>query len=470
MVKVTMEAMMDLAGKKVTVMGLGRFGGGVGVTRWLAAQGADVLVTDMEPAEKLAESIAAVQPLIDKGSVRVRFGEHNASDFTTCNMVVANVAVPKPWENRYIRAAEAASIPVTTEIALFVAALPEHMRERTIGITGSVGKSTTTAMIHHALKIGIEANGKGDARVLMGGNIGRSLLDELDRMDERTWLVLELSSAMLYWIDRVLGYEGRAWSPRVAVATNLSANHIDWHGDLAHYTRSKQELIRHQRDGDGVVLGAGLWDWHELTPAKAVVIDATNFTREMKIPGTHNRENAAAAMAACRLARPEIAIDVLETAIAEFGGLPHRLQLVAEKKLGAGRSLRFYNDSKSTTPESCVKAVDALAEMPGAGGDRSMIHLIAGGYDKGSDLAPIAALAQDLGGLYTIGSTGAAIAGASVGYATECGTLDRAFETAMNRMRPGDALLLSPGCASWDQYMNYEHRGDAFIRLVEGRG
>jgi UDP-N-acetylmuramoylalanine--D-glutamate ligase len=190
---------MELAGARVTVMGLGRFGGGVGVTRWLAAQGADVLVTDLDPAEKLAEPLAAISSLVDSGTVRLRLGEHNASDFTGCDLVVANPAVPRPWENRFLRAAEAARVPVTTEITLLLSRLPEAMRERAVGVTGSVGKSTTTAMVHAGLSA---AAGEGE-RVLLGGNIGGSLLGGLGRIDDRAWLVLELSSAMLYWVERV---------------------------------------------------------------------------------------------------------------------------------------------------------------------------------------------------------------------------------------------------------------------------
>jgi UDP-N-acetylmuramoylalanine--D-glutamate ligase len=457
---------MELSGKRVTVMGLGRFGGGVGVTRWLCDQGADVLVTDMDPAEKLKESLDAIRGLIDTGRVTLRLGEHNVSDFTTCDLVVANVAVPKPWDNRFLRAAAAASIPVTTEIALFMERLPGWARERTVGITGSVGKSTTTAMVHHALGAAAAARGRGE-RVLLGGNIGVSLLSELGSIDERTWLVLELSSAMLYWIERVLGRTS-PWSPRVAVVTNIAANHIDWHGEFGHYADSKKLLIRHQRRGDSAVLGPGVWEWKKQTPAESTMIDASLFGRAMKLPGEHNRENAAAALLACRAAMPDVASKVFESAIAEFGGLAHRLQLVAEVKLSAGEPIRFYNDSKSTTPESCLKAIEALESMPGFSAAR--LHLIAGGYDKGADLTPIAKASSRLGGMYTIGKTGPDLAAAAAdgGNALECGKLERAFEAALQRMKPGDALLLSPGCASWDQFTNFEQRGELFVRLVQG--
>ncbi len=227
-------------GLRVTVMGLGRFGGGVGVTRWLVERGASVLVTDMAPAEKLAEPLGDIDDLVRRGVVRTRLGEHNVSDFTDTDLVIANVAVPKPWENRFLRAAQAARVPVTTEIRLTIDRLPS--RERTIAITGSAGKSTTSAMIHHALRtLGLPT--------AFGGNIGGSLLPEIERggITRETRVVLELSSAMLHWLGD--------WSPRVAVFTNFSPNHLDWHGTLEHYRASKMRILRAQRPGDAAVLG-----------------------------------------------------------------------------------------------------------------------------------------------------------------------------------------------------------------------
>lgn len=424
---------MELAGKRVTVMGLGRFGGGVGVTRWLVSQGADVLVTDLQPAEKLAEPIADIQDLLHRGSAQLRLGEHNVSDFTTCDLVIANPAVPKPWENRFIRSAIAAGIPVTTEIRL----LTERInRRKTIGITGSAGKSTTTAMIHHLLA-------KSGHRAHLGGNIGGSLLNELDQIRADDWIVLELSSAMLHWLGEGVGYsEAKGWSPHIAVLTNINPNHIDWHGSFEHYRESKNNIFKHQRHDEGDC---------QITEES---LDHQSSPIPLRIPGAHNQVNARMALIAVERAL-RMPARLGRALLVDFAGLPHRLQLVGESD-----GLRFYNDSKSTTPQATVLAVQAFD-------DPSRIHLIAGGYDKGSDLIPIAELSTRIAGLYTIGKTGKIMADrARGGHSRYCETLEAAIDEAMHRMRRGDVLLLSPGCASWDQFINFEQRGEEFVRML----
>lgn len=454
-----------LEGKRVTVMGLGRFGGGASVTRWLAQRGATVLLTDIEPEEKLATSVAQIADLVKTGAVVLRLGGHNVSDFTTCDLVVANPAVPSPWENRFLRAAWAGGIPVTTEIGLTIAQLPN--RGRIIGVTGSAGKSTTSAMIHHILK----ESGFG---AVFGGNIGGSLLG--GAMDGDTHVVLELSSAMLCWLGGLAKVSpaelnrtnaGTGWSPHIAVVTNLSPNHLDWHGDLEHYRRSKQELLRSQREGDIAVLppGSETGEWKSVAGVKRVA--ARGEVSGLSIPGKHNRQNAMVAVEAALAAEPRLTPEAAEAAVRTFGGLPHRLQLAATIERAAGH-VRCFNDSKSTTPEACLLAVAAFEEPGEAGVGR--VHLIAGGYDKGSDLSVIGALGSKLAGLYTIGKTGPAIALASGAKAMQCDTVERATKEAARAARAGDVILLSPACASWDQFENYEKRGEMFVREVRAQG
>jgi UDP-N-acetylmuramoylalanine--D-glutamate ligase len=301
-------------------------------------------------------------------------------------------------------------------------------------------------MIHHILS-------QCGRPTLFGGNIGGSLLPQLDAVTPETFIVLELSSAMLHWLG--------GWSPHVAVVTNFAANHLDWHASVEHYRSSKQNILATQQSGDHAVLGADIDCWTIRQGVHRHVMSPLNRIAGLAIPGEHNQQNAAMAVHAARLLDPSISQDLAISHARTFSGLPHRLQFITEVK-----GCRCYNDSKSTTPESAILAVRAFeADGPGK------IHLIAGGYDKGSDLTPIAALASRIGGLYTIGDTGPRIASAAGERSNvfRCGTLQAAVDLAMAQMKEGDLLLLSTGCASWDQFENYEKRGEAFVQLVKSR-
>lgn len=461
-------------------MGLGRFGGGLGVARYLAAQGARVLVTDTLGADDLAPQAAALAPEAAAGRVRFRLGAHDESDFTTADMVIANPAVPTPWADRYLVAAASAGVPITTEIALTIERLPRSAR--LIAITGSAGKSTTAALTHHILSASMGRTG-GDSparrRSWLGGNIGGSLLGEIDKIGPDDVVVLELSSAMLWWIaSRDASLTGRRAD--VGAVVSFAANHLDWHGSIDHYEASKRSLLGMLSPGGLAILGPGAAHWPSPEGTHRMVIgdDAAgprSALPALRIPGPHNRRNALAAIAAASHALPEVSPAEHAAAAAEFTGLPHRLCLVHERRdpgspRDDGRSIRWYNDSKSTVPEATLLAVESLRPAP--------IHLIAGGYDKGLDLTPIARLAPGLAGLYTIGTTGAGLARRAVSLAAggaappavlDCGTLDRAIAAISSRIAPGDVVLLSPGCASWDQFENYEHRGRAFATLASAQ-
>jgi len=265
---------------------------------------------------------------------------------------------------------------------------------------------------------------------------------------------------MLYWLGGEFAEDG--WSPGIGVVTTLGENHLDWHGTLEHYVQCKANIFRFQSGSDLAVLGEGI----DIS-ASASRLVSMDEQREvisedvisLRLPGRHNQRNAR-----CALCVVEEVIGLDEragrAALGDFVGLPHRLELVAEDP----EHRRFYNDSKSTTPESSVLAVDSFEES-------GKVHLIAGGYDKGLDLRPIADLASRLAGLYAIGETGPGLVCLALEKTDEsnvliCRTLDKAVESAVARMGPCDVLLLSPGCASWDQVENYEERGGRFSELV----
>lgn len=450
----------DLKNKRVTVMGLGRFEGGVGVARWLAQQGARVSVTDLESAADLAGSVAKLQGL----NIEFALGGHREADFRDADLVVVNPAVPP--NSPFLQIARDAGVPVSTEINLFL----ERCRGFTIGVTGSVGKSTTTAMIGHVLERTLT-----DRRVWLGGNIGVSLLDQVDQIAVTDTVVLELSS---FQLERTAALE---WSANLAVVTNLTPNHLDWHGALDGYAAAKFNLLRFQNPRFDRVL---LHDEPELLPhlraakradhnvwlfgvkdgvpgvralsdtSRGLRQDASWPSLKLAVPGLHNRRNAAAALGAAHLLGVES--DAACAALADFYGLEHRLQRVQERD-----GLTFYNDSKSTTPEAAITAMEAV---------ESPVLVILGGYDKGSDLAGLARFtAQRAKFAACIGATGPRLhelIAAAGGAAELTGDLPAAVNACRAKAAAGDAVLLSPGCASWDQFNDYRERGELFVRLV----
>ncbi len=424
-------------------MGLGRFAGGAAVTKHLAAMGARVLVTDLADQATLADSIATLQPLIDSGKIQLRLGEHRVEDFVNADCVIANPAVPKPWANRYLNAAHDQGVPITTEIQIALDLLDQS---RLIAITGSAGKSTTAAMTHAGLKA-------AGVKSILAGNIGASVLDQLGQLTNETIIVLELSSAMLHWLDSL--------SPAVSLVTNCTENHTDWHGSYAHYQACKASIFANQSHGSSAVLHSSLADWKTNQGVQRFVLQQSDERPNCTLPGAHNAMNAAMADAAVQAMLTSIHHQydpqTIEKAVRTFPGLDHRLSLCHHSN-----GIHFYNDSKCTVPNATLLAVDAVSQVV----NRKSIHLIAGGYDKGSDLTPISQLAESIAGLYTIGATGAAIAAAASANAHDCGTLPSAMRTIMQHAAPGDAVLLSPGCASWDQFTNYEQRGEQFRQLA----
>lgn len=457
--------MKDFKGKRVTVAGLGHFGGGVAAARWLASQGADVLVTDTAPAEKLTDSVKAL------AGIRIRYalGGHRVEDYTRADLIVASPAIPPSSE--FLRAARDAGVPVTTEIRLFV---ERCQTKRIVGVTGTKGKSTTTALLGKMLGVlswhgrpahvppkaeKVAKHGRGaratidPVNVWVGGNLGVSLLDKLDQIKRDDVVVLELSSYMLHHLGEM------HWSPHVAVITMVGTDHVAWHGSAESYIEAKRSIVKYQTEKDYAIVAASdknSRDFGRFTRGTVVPYGKRANLPEMfapLLPGRHNRDNERAAYAVAKLFG--VYPDEAAKACADFAGLPHRLQLVHE----AG-GVRYYDDSIATVPEAAVVALKSF--------DAGTVHQIVGGFDKGLDLTPLVEALKDRAkSAICIGALGPSIAERVGEKARAFGTLEEAILFAKPQAAEDDVVLLSPGCASYDQFDNFQRRGELFSALVK---
>ena len=457
------------ANRKVTVMGLGLFGGGVGAARHFAENGAVVTVTDKRSEKDLQPSIEALKDL----PIRYVLGQHFEDDFRNADILLVNPGVP--MDNPLVTMARGAGARIEFAMNLLFKLTAKN---RKIGITGSNGKSTTTALLGEMVRT-------MDDRALVGGNIGKCLLSETKNLAADVPIVLELSSFMLE------GMREMATSPNVAIVTNLSPNHLDRHRTMAEYAEAKLNIIRHQGPDDCAILNADdplLCGWESQTRARVIhfsvkeelpgnaaflagdklvvrwdgVEEVVAQRKSMRLPGLHNVANALAASAAA-LAFGVRPWQVAE-ALSKFGGLPHRLEVVARNEKRA----TFYNDSIATTPES---AICALASFDGP------ITLIAGGSDKGSAYDELAiAIVRKARRLILLGVTAAKIEAAVLKAAAQCNrcpeilratSLEHAASMASTGTLPGEAVLLSPACASFDMFRNFQERGELFTALAQ---
>lgn len=429
---------MKYDGLRATVMGLGLFGGGSEAARWLARAGAVVTVTDTAHEDRLASSLRSLESVPIH---RYVLGRHRKEDFVEADLVVVNPAVRpgSPW----LEMAERAGTSLTSEMDLFL----ENCPARTVGVTGSNGKSTTAAMIASIL----EAAGR---KVFLGGNIGRSLLDEVATMSADDFVVLELSSFQLHRLRQ------SAIMPETAVITNFTANHLNWHPDLEHYAAAKQRLLLAQPTCGTAVLdlaAPGLSGWQEFVQGSLSMPLNTSDLPPLSVCGRHNEANAGlAASAAIAVGCSEHAID---TGLRGFRGLPDRLELV-----GTVEGRRLFNDSSSTTPESTMAALRALT---------GPVWLLAGGADKGAPCDELAdCIARYANGVIFYGQVADCLAAqvASRNTTVVCHavkTLAEAFALSMEEAPANGTVLLSPGFSSHDQFVNYRARGTAFVELAK---
>ena len=393
------------------VLGLARSGRAAALA--LARRGDRVVAVDRSPDAdpgRLAES-----------GVEIHLGTEETSLLEGVDVLIKSPGVPA--EAPFVTAARDRGVPVWSEVELGGRLLSTPI----IGVTGTNGKTTTTALLGQMLGAPV------------AGNIGRALT-ELE--DGGRWIVCELSSFQLEDIHEL--------RPRIAVLLNLEPDHLDRHGSFDAYREAKLRIFENQEPDDVAVVPRGYGE----IPGRARRVEFSGedaLPAEPRIPGAHNRENAAAAVAAAREAGASG--ERIAEALREFPGVPHRLEEVAD--VGG---VRFVNDSKATNAAAARRAI-ASFDAP--------LHVILGGLGKDESYEELAADLRAHGArAYLIGASADELAEA-IGDAERCGDLATAVRAAAAAAEPGDVVLLSPACASYDQFRDFEQRGDEFRRLVE---
>ena len=458
--------MADWAGMRVVVLGLARQG--KAMARYLAEHGAEVTVSDLKTATELAHSTLELDDL----DLRFVFGSHPPQLIEGADLLCLSGGVPAGLP--LAKQAREMGIRVANDAQIFMEASPAP----SIGITGSAGKSTVTALVGQMANAAVLA---GTRRGWVGGNIGRPLIAELDHIREIDLVVIELSSFQL---------ELMTISPHIAAILNITPNHLDRHGTMEAYAAAKRRILEFQTPDDTAVLGtedpAG-WELRQVARGRVLVFgwsptagyegahlegeeirlrlegreSAVCSVEAVNLRGRHNLLNV---LAACAIgAAGGLPLEALEAGIRAFTGLPHRLELVRRV-----RDVDWYNDSIATAPERVMAAIDAF--------DRPLV-LLAGGRDKDLPWERLAALiVKRVDHLVLFGEVAEKVEKAIANHGPQdrpysvdrTSDLEAAVWAADRVAEPGDVVLLAPGGTSFDEFPDFEARGERFRELVRG--
>lgn len=445
---------MELKNKRVLVVGLERTG--IATALFCRARGARVTASEMRPESAIGETARRLR----EAGVELELGGHRPQTFLEQDLIVPSPGVP--FEIEPLAAARSRGVPVWSEIEL----ASRFLRGRLIAITGSNGKTTTTLLAGHILRVA----GKN---VLVGGNVGTPLISLVEQSSEGAIAVAEVSS---FQLEAIAG----GFRPGIAALLNVTPDHLDRHASMHVYRQAKALIFQNQGPEDAAVVNADdpiasgmmpekprhFWfSRRSLVDAGACLTDGRLVFRsaghtvgllhraDIPLRGEHNVENVLAA--ACIAVLAGVTPEAIREAVRSFPGVEHRLEFVAE--IGG---VSFYNDSKATNVDAALKSIASF---------RGNLLVILGGKDKGGDFSALSApLVKRAKLVLLIGAAAEKIAGQldSAVPAENVGTLRRAVDRAFERARPGDAVLLAPACASFDQFQNYEERGRAFKDLV----
>jgi UDP-N-acetylmuramoylalanine--D-glutamate ligase len=450
---------MELKGKKVLVVGLGK--SGFAAALFLRRRGAQVTVSDQRSEQALSEQI----PSLLEAGIAVEAGGHGLLTFRRQDLIVVSPGVPLSTPE--LVQVRALGLPVIGELELAA----RFLQGDVLAITGSNGKTTTTTLCGEIFK----ASG---LKTLVAGNIGLPVIEVVDQSSAGTWSVLEVSSFQLETTE--------SFHPRIAVILNITPDHLDRHGTFENYVAMKERIFANQIREDYLILNADdpaaqqaaararsqvLWfSRSKIVRRGAFVLNGIVMFRpseqdtsipvlplaEIPLKGEHNIENVLAAVCAACVAN--IPAAVIARTVASFQAVEHRLEFVTNI-----HGVEYYNDSKATNVDATAKAI---ASFPGN------IHLILGGKDKNSDYTQLNALLEErVKAVYTIGAAAEKIEGqiAGVTRVIRTGTLEAAVDQAAAQAVAGDVVLLAPACSSYDQFENYEQRGKVFKQAVMAR-
>jgi UDP-N-acetylmuramoylalanine--D-glutamate ligase len=445
---------MDLHGKKVVILGVGKTG--LATARFLASRGVRIAITDAKPVSAWGEALTALENLQAELTV-APYGPGILTD--------ADGVVPSPGiypANPILVEAVQQGIPVLSELELASRFLTTPL----VAITGTNGKTTVTSLTGEILRLA----GK---KVFVGGNIGAPLIGYVDGPQEADWAVVEVSSFQLQW--------AQTFHPKIAVLLNVTTDHIDYHGSFAAYREIKESLFAHQDAGDLAILNADeeasiflrgrLRARTELFSSldavdRGMFLSGQNLVHlppagdkeeyplaMIHLPGRHNCENVMAAILAARACG--CAPQAIIRAVEGFRGIAHRIQFAGEKN-----GVQFYDDSKGTNVGAVMRALESFSQP---------VLLLLGGRDKEGDFQTLAPLIRrGVKAMVLFGEAREKINGLLGGAVrtTLAATLKEALETAYRSASPGDVVLLSPGCASFDEFKDYKERGDRFQEWV----
>ena len=466
-----MRELLDLKDKRITVMGLGLNRGGLGVTRFLAEAGAQVLVTDLKKEQELVESLSKLKKY---NNIRYVLGEHRAQNFCDTDMVIQNPAVPNG--SKYLQIARAHNIPIETDLSLFLKICPSR---KFIAVGGTKGKSTVSNLIYHIFS-------KAQKNVVYAGNIGISVFEVLSQITPDTIVLLEISSWQLEGLSH-LGFK-----PQVAVLTNILADHLDRYGSFSDYILAKKLIYKNQDQTDYLITNLDnpitknissetdtniLWFSSRVEPEQGSYLkdDKLFFKyegrqteictiRDILLPGIHNISNVLAASNVSFLYK--LPLPSIRKGINTFSGVPNRLE-----KIHTLKGVTFYNDTCATTPDAAIAAIESFPKNP--------LIIILGGKDKNLDYDELCNTLKTKENIISL-----MVLQHSEYSATEiiwqklqktnlskkaelCSSMIEAVQKAYAQAIPGTNILLSPAAASFGMFVHEFERGNSFRKAVQ---